>query len=126
MELSSFLQSLPGGKILNSVKDALLSQGAKAQLNHHLRKYGTMLDLKLNTAERSLSLSLHLKGEESPISISLREYTLVTREGRTWVEIDGSKIETSREWLTNLIQDQLGRRSFPIPDRLARLIPLLV
>jgi len=84
-----------------------------------------MLDLKLNTAERSLSISLHLKGEESPININVREYTLVTKDGRTFVEIDGSKIETSREWLTTLIQDRLGRRSFAIPDNLAGFIPLL-
>ena len=125
MEISSFLQRVPGGKALNSAKDALISQGAKARFNHLLRKYGTMLDLKLNTAERSLSVSLHLKGEESPININVREYTLVTKDGRTFVEIDGSKIETSREWLTTLIQDRLGRRSFAIPDNLAGFIPLL-
>ena len=125
METSSFLQRLPGGKKLNSAKDALISRGAKARLNHLLRKYGTMLDLKLNTADRSLSVSIHLKGEESPVNINVREYTLVTKDGHTFVEIDGSKIETSREWLTTLIQDRMGRRSFPIPDNLARFIPLL-
>jgi len=125
MEISSFLQRLPGGKTLNSAKDALISQGAKARLNHLLRKYGTMLDLKLNTADRSLSVSLHLKGEESPIHISVREYTLITKDGRTFVEIDGSKIETSREWLTTLVQDRLGRQTFPVPENLARFIPLL-
>ena len=125
MEISSFLQRLPGGKALNSAKDSLLSQGAKARFNYLLRKYGTMLDFRLNTAERSLSVSLHLKGEENPININVREYTLVTKEGRTFVELDGRNIETSREWLTTLLQDQLGRRSFPIPDNLARFIPLL-
>jgi len=125
METSSFLRRLPGGNALNSAKDALLSQGAKAGLNHLLRKYGTMLDLKLNTTERSLSVSLLLKGEESPIQINIHEYTLVTKEGRTYVELDGSKIETSREWLTTLIQEQMGRRDFPIPDKLVRIIPLL-
>lgn len=125
MEISSFLQRLPGGKALNSAKDSLVSQGAKARFNYLLRKYGTMLDFRLNTAERSLSVSLHLKGEENPININVREYTLVTKEGRTFVELDGRNIETSREWLTTLLQDQLGRRSFPIPDNLARFIPLL-
>jgi len=125
MEISSFLQRLPGGKAINSAKDALLSQGAKTGLNHLLRKYGTMLDLKLNTAERSLSVSLHLKGEENPIQINIREYTLVTKEGRTYVELDGSKIETSREWLTTLIHEQFGQRDFPIPDKLVRIIPIL-
>ena len=125
MEISSFLQRLPGGKTINFAKDALLAQGAKTRLNHLLRRFGTMLDLKLNTAERSLSVSLHLKGEQSPIQIDIREYTLVTKEGRTYLELDGSKIETSREWLTTLIQEQFGRRDFPIPDKLARIIPIL-
>jgi len=56
----------------------------------------------------------------------VREYTLVTKDGRTFVEIDGSKIDTSREWLTTLIQARLGGRSFAIPDNLAGFIPLLV
>ena len=94
MEITSFLQRLPGGKALNSAKDTLLSQGAKARLNQLLRKYGTMLDLKLNTTERSLSVSIHLKGEENPIDINVRDYSLVTKDGRTC----GAVFRSPRIW----------------------------
>jgi hypothetical protein len=125
MAIRSFLQSLAPGRALNSAKDLLLSQAARARLNPQLQKYGTMIELKLNTTDRSLFVSLQLKGEPNPIGINIRQYSLVTREGRTFVELDGSKIETSREWLTALIQNHLGEKAFPIPDDIARFIPLL-
>ncbi len=107
MEISSFLQRLPGGKALNSAKDALIAQGAKARFNHLLRKYGTMLDLKLNTAERSLSVSLHLKGEESPININVREYTLVTKvEARLRLHANGSRHSSRIAWAGGALQYQ--------------------
>ena len=124
MGIGSFLQRLPGDSALHSAKDSFLSQVAKARLSRLIQKYGTMIELKLNTTERSLSASLQLKGEPTPIDISIRDYSLVTKEGRSFLELDGSKIETSREWLTILIQDHLGQRAIPIPDNLARFIPL--
>jgi hypothetical protein len=125
MDVSSFLRGLPGGQALNNAKDRLLASGAKARLNKLIERYGTLLDLQLNTVDRSLSLTLHLKGEQTPVEIHLREYTLSIADGRSVLIFDGRKIETSREWLTALIHDRVGENRLAVPDNLEWIAQLL-
>jgi hypothetical protein len=125
MDVSSFLRRLPGGQALNNAKDRLISSGAKARLNKLIERYGTLLDLQLNTVDRSLSLTLHLKGEQTPVEIHLREYTLSIVDGRSVLIFDGRKIETSREWLTALIHDRVGENRLAVPDNLEWIAQLL-
>jgi hypothetical protein len=125
MEISSILQKLPRGHAINRAKDRLLAKGAKAQINRLIGRYGTMLDIRLNAADRSLFVSLLLKGEQAPIEIRIHEYALVNSEGKTYLEIDGGNVDTSREWLTQLIRDRLGRQRLVVPPDLAWLVQLL-
>src|SRR5580693_7336836 len=118
MDVSSFLRGLPGGQALNNAKDRLLATGAKAHVNKLIERYGTLVDLQLNTVYRSLSLTLLLKGEGTPIEIRVHEYTLLTTDGKSVLVIDGSKIDTSREWLTALIRDRVVEKRLVIPENL--------
>jgi hypothetical protein len=84
-----------------------------------------VLDLQLDTVQRALSVTLMLKGETSPVEIHVREYAFSTVEGKSVLVLDGNKIDTSREWLTNLIRDHLGQRRLPVPDNLEWIVRLL-
>jgi hypothetical protein len=125
MELSSFLRGLPGGQALGSAKDGLIANGAKAHFNKLIARYGTVVDFQLNTVDRSLSLTLLLKGEENPITIQVHEYTFSTAEGKSVLIIDGTKIDTGREWLTELIRDKVGQKRLVVPDNLEWVVQLL-
>ena len=125
MDVSSFLRGLPGGQALNNAKDRLLATGAKARFNKLIERYGTLVDLQLNTVDRSLSLTLLLKGEGTPIEIRVHEYTLFTEDGQSVLVIDGSKIDTSREWLTALIRDQVVEKRLVIPENLEWVVQLV-
>jgi hypothetical protein len=125
MELSSFLRRLPGGQALGSAKDRLIANGAKAHFNKLIARYGTVVDFQLNTVDRSLSLTLLLKGEENPITIQVHEYTFSTAEGKSVLIIDGTKIDTGREWLTELIRDKVGQKRLVVPDNLEWVVQLL-
>jgi hypothetical protein len=124
MDVSSFLRGLPGGQALNNAKDRLLATGARARFNKLIERYGTLVDLQLNTVYRSLSLTLLLKGEGTPIEIRVHEYTLLTTDGKSVLVIDGSKIDTSREWLTALIRDRVVEKRLVIPENLQWVIQL--
>ena len=93
--------------------------------NKHIEKYGTVLDLQLDTAQRALSVTLMLKGETSPVDIHVREYAFSTVEGKSVLVIEGDKIESSREWLTNLIRDHVGQKRLTVPDNLEWIVRLL-
>jgi hypothetical protein len=125
MELSSFLRGLPGGQALDSAKDRLLATGAKAHFNKLVERYGTVLDFQLNSVGRSLSFTILLKGEETPIKINVYEYTLSNAEGKSVLVIDRNKIDTSREWLTELIRDQVGQKRLVVPDNFEWVVQLL-
>jgi hypothetical protein len=125
MDVSSFLRGLPGGQALNSAKDRLLATGAKARFNKLIERYGTLLEFQLNTVARSLSLTLQLKGEQTPVEIRVHEYTLSTAEGKSVLVIDGKKVDTSREWLTELIRDRVGEKRLVVPDNLEWVVQLL-
>jgi hypothetical protein len=125
MDVSSFLRGLPGGEALNSAKDRLLASGARARLNKLIEKYGTLVDLQLNTVDRSLSLTLQLKGDQTPVEIHLHEYALSTVDGKFVLIINGQKIKTSREWLTALIHDRVGENQLAVPDHLEWVAHLL-
>ena len=125
MEISLFLQRMPGGRALNTAKDRLLANSAKTRFNKLIRRYGTMVDFHVNTADRSLSVSLLLKGEQEAIEIRIHEYALLKSKGKTYLEINGRKVDTSREWLTKLIRDQVGEQRLVVPENLGWLVQLL-
>lgn len=126
MNLSSFLQRLPATRVLRKTKDNLVAVGAKDRFNQMIRPYGRVLDFKLNTQARTVFASFRLKGEADAIQFWVHEYRLVeNKKGETFIVVDGKDIETSREWLTKLIGDQLGRQKVLVPEQFAWLTQLL-
>jgi hypothetical protein len=127
MRINSFLQQLPGGRALTDAKDRLLAKAATDRFNKKIHPYGTMLDLHLNTVEKSVSVSFLLKGEQSPIEVRVPQYAISRAEdGKLYLEIDGATVETSREWLTRLIRDKVGRRKIEIPPNIAWATEVLI
>ena len=130
MRLNSIFERLPAGSSLADSKDRFISDRIKQELNVHLARYGEVKDVKLNTREQSLDLSLSLKGETDLISVHIGKYSLVKENeeqenAELWLAIDSQSLETSREWLTVLLQDQAARQRLPIPQKYARLIEFL-
>jgi hypothetical protein len=126
MNLSSFLQRLPAARILRKTKDGLVAVGAKDRFRQLIRPYGRVLDFRLNTEERTVFASFQLKGEVETLQFWIHEYQLVkNKKGETFIVVNGKDIETSREWLTKLIGDQLGRQKVLIPEQFSWLSRLL-
>ena len=126
MNFSSFLQRLPAARVLRKTKDSLVAVGAKDRFNQLIRPYGRVLDFQLNTQERTVFASFRLKGEVEALQLWVHEYRLgENKKGETFILVDGKDIETSREWLTKLIGDQLGRQKVLIPEQFSWLSQLL-
>ena len=126
MNFSAFLQRLPAARVLRKTKDSLVAVGAKDRFNQLIRPYGRVLEFQLNTQERTVHASFRLKGEIEAIQFWVHEYKLVeNKRGQTFIVVDGKDIETSREWLTKLIGDQLGRQKVLIPEQFSWLSQLL-
>ncbi len=66
-----------------------------------------------------------LNGETEILDLELRHFQLTKTENLRWIEIEGQDIQTSREWLTALLQAKLGRKAVPLPVQLGWLIEFL-
>ncbi|MBV9732050.1 MAG: hypothetical protein JO275_04675 [Verrucomicrobia bacterium] len=125
MRLNSIFDFLPAGGSLADSKDRLISERIKQELNTHLARYGEVLDVKLNTRERNVQLSIKLKGEPDPTTVNIGKYELIKEDTKLWLTFDSQSIQASREWLTLLLQDQAGRHRLPVPQKYAWAVEFL-
>jgi len=125
MRLSDLLRSLPVGKTLNESKDRILSARLKHIGNEELKPYGEILRLRINTLEQTADCSIRLNGEMEVLDVELSHFSLGRAGDIRSIEIEGKNIRTSREWLTALLRDKLGRKTVPIPPQFGWLIEFL-
>ena len=106
-------------------KDWLVQKTALAMLNQSvLKPYGTLTNLKLDTAERTIEAELDLKGETHPVRIRVSEYEIIEEADATYLILKG--ITTSREWLTTLARDFAVDRRFKLPDAARSYLSMLL
>jgi hypothetical protein len=125
MRLSDFLGSFPAGKTLNESKDRIVSARLKQILNWELKPYGEILELRVNTLEQCAACRVQLNGETEVLELELSRFELIKIGTLRSIEIDGKNIHTSREWLTAVLHDKLGRKAVPLPPQLGWLIEFL-
>jgi hypothetical protein len=125
MRLSNLLRSLPVGKTLNESKDRIVGARLKQIINEELRPYGEILELRVNTLEQCAACSVRLNGESEVLDLELSHFNLIKTGNLRSIEIEGRDIRTSREWLTALLHDKLGRKTVPLPAQFGWLIEFL-
>jgi hypothetical protein len=125
MRLNSIFDFLPAGDSLADSKDRFISARIKQELSVQLARYGEVLEVKLNTREQSVELSVNLKGEPAPITVKAGKYSFIKENDQLWLTVDSQTIESSREWLTLLLQDEAGRRRLPVPEKYAWAVEFL-
>lgn len=99
-------------------KDRLLSSFALPMLNNSwLKPYGRATDLKLNSSDKTLEVTVQLLGESTPIRIEVHEYELLEQSDKTFIVI--KQITTSREWMTELARNFLVGKQLEVPPEMA-------
>lgn len=108
---------------LRGSKDAALSVAARTFINNRFSKIGQMTELSVDTKKRTIRVRLELKGEDEPIDIHVKKYSLERRSaGATLTIVDAV---ASREWLTEALNEFVIGQRFAIPDRAAAILKLL-
>ena len=99
-------------------KDRLLASFALPMLNNSwLKPYGQATDLKLNSTDKTLEITVQLRGETAPIRIEVQDYELREERGKTFVVI--KQVTTSREWMTQLARNFLVGKELEVPAEVA-------
>ncbi|HDP25116.1 MAG TPA: hypothetical protein ENN34_06705 [Deltaproteobacteria bacterium] len=110
--------------VLHGGKDRALSASLKIMAQRHLKRFGDVVDLHLDTSRKTLEIEMVLSGEDSPVTVHLGSYVLEKRSGKTWLTI--SEITASRVWIQRVAQEFLVGRAFEIPPAYAKLVEFLL
>lgn len=100
---------------LNPAKDFALEVSVKLWFNQTQKRYGNMTSIQIDSTAKSIHVELELNGEPAPLLIDVKSYELSTESGETFIEL--GKIETSRDWINQLINDYLPpeKKRFKVP-----------
>jgi len=107
--------------MLQAMKDKALSTGAKIAINQHIREYGSITNLSLNSKFKSMHMNVLLHGEQEPIEVQVENY-LIT-EGN---QLKISGVATSREWINTLALNHLEGKEFAISSEYAQMLKAIV
>jgi len=110
--------------MLNKMKDLAISKTAKIAINTQIEKYGKVSEISLNSKEKSLEMTLILKGENEAFHLSIEKYILSQKEDKHFIQVQG--IQTSRLWMSAIAKDYLENKSFSIPNKYIKLLKTLI
>lgn len=82
-----------------------------------------MLNLKLDSKNKTMSLEVLLAGEDSPLELDVGRYDIVSKDDRFFIEIND--VSTSRMWLNVLAEETLNGEKIEIPSKIAKLLKVV-
>jgi hypothetical protein len=100
--------------MFSAIKDSLSSSAAKSLLASRIDRYGKLIDLRIRSRERTITVEFVLEGEEIPISIRIEHYRITGTTGDHALYMES--IIASRPWLQNLLEDLVVGKPLPVPS----------
>jgi hypothetical protein len=98
---------------MRAMKDMAVSRGLMQYAQSAIGRYGTIKDLKLNSAERTVDVTVLLKGENDPIHVTVESYSVRKADGKNYIRVDAT--HCSRAWIQALMEDHLVGREYELP-----------
>lgn len=105
------------------LKDRTVSLTARRLLAAPLAPYGEMLNLQLDSQNKTLSLEMLLKGEREPVRLTLAGYEILDGNPPR-LRVNGAT--ASREWVEVLVNQFLVGKTVELPANLAPVLRLLL
>lgn len=99
--------------MFSAAKDLMTSKAAKSFVNDKIRNYGQVMELKIDSKRRRVDVTCELKGEVSPIGISIESYRIEQTGGKTFIEVLDSS--ATRPWMQAAMRDHLHGRKIELP-----------
>jgi hypothetical protein len=105
---------------LSRAKDTALEKALVMLLRPKFERYGELRQFALDTAEKTLSAEILLRGESAPLIISEARYRIETRAEDSYLVLHSVKV--SKDCLQNLLSDHFPEIRLKIPDFVKALI----
>lgn len=110
--------------LLDKTKGSAVSMAGKQFLSSYLQKYGQMLNFSVQPDTKKIYAEILLKGEDSPIKITLDGYELDGPAGKPTLRV--AKTSASREWLDVVLKEFVEGKPIELPPKAVPLLKLLL
>lgn len=114
--------------IFKKKKDKIISNALQSFANAIIDDYGKLLDLVVNSKDKTIFLNVLLKGEKEVLKIIFSNYSIVTEHKKSYFQFDS--ISTSREWINVLCDKKLSEifreNKIQIPKYIAAPINIIL
>ncbi len=107
---------------LHDRKDSSVSLVLEKFLQKKIERYGRLIELKIDSRQRTASVRLILKGEHESVTVLIERYELSDQSGQMSVIL--RQASSSREWLTLLLQDFVLNKPVVVPEQYAAYVKL--
>ena len=94
--------------------------GVKVIANQFLAEYGEISDLKINKDNHSVTVSVLLNGDDTPITINIDEYEIVKTDQSVSIVVKAA--DSDKAWLNTAIKNFLIGKPYAVP---ANAVPFL-
>jgi hypothetical protein len=92
--------------------------------NFLIKDYGKILNLSINSKDKSVGLTVDLNGEKEPLNIKISNYRVFEKNGESFIKING--IETSRDWINRVASSYLSGKEFKVPDEFVKILNMVI
>ena len=101
--------------------DRLTGSGStKFIINQVIRDYGQLTEFRINQQDKIISAAILLTGEDRPIKVTIRKYSLAVKDNSTSLLIEDA--ESDRPWLTAILKKYVINRPWTIPEEGAEFL----
>ena len=107
-----------------STKDKASSAILRRLADKHIRKYGRVEDIAIDSSRKTLEAKILLRGETETISLRISRFEIIREDGYHNIVVHG--VSASREWIDTLARDYLENRAIRISSSTAHALTFLV
>jgi hypothetical protein len=100
--------------------DNAISAGVKMAVNHLLADIGSLSQLHLDIKAKTVTGTVELVGEASPVDFQVGQYELAKKEDGVYIKL--KDITCSREWLQKALTKFQPEPVVKLPEKLASAV----
>ena len=108
----------------SKLKDKATAVLLKNVANSFISEFGTLDQINVDSNNKSIYLSVNLKGEKESIKIEITDYRVVKSEHNNFIQLQN--IKTSREWLNIALSKYYLDRQIEIPSQFISIVKFLL
>lgn len=99
--------------MFRAAKDSVTSEAARRYANNLVARYGEVVDLKIDSGEKTVRAVCRLTGEQEPITVTIESYEVLNVGGKKMLRL--GRCRCSRPWLEALLNDFAKGREVEVP-----------